>query len=74
MRNGNDSIIQKSSNRKENDMLPHLSEVFTDFIQKLQTNYGSSLEQYILDRNPQSSADVERLTFEFNMKQTRGYL
>jgi hypothetical protein len=55
-------------------MLTCLTEALVGLVQKLQTNYGSSLERYILDRNPQSSADVERLTFEFNMKQTRGYL
>ena len=55
-------------------MLEHFSEVLTSFIKKLEYNYGSNLEQYIMDRNPQNSADVERLTVEFNNKQARGYL
>ena len=33
--------------------------------------YGSSLEQYIVDNNPQHSGDVERLTVEYNMKASR---
>jgi hypothetical protein len=34
--------------------------------------YGSSLEQYISERNPQHGGDVERLTVEYNMKAKRG--
>ena len=30
--------------------------------------YGSDLERYIVNRNPQNAGDVERLTFEFNQK------
>jgi hypothetical protein len=36
--------------------------------------YGSSLEQYIADHNPQHSGDVERLTVEYNMKASRGLI
>jgi hypothetical protein len=36
--------------------------------------YGSSLEQYISERNPQHSGDVERLTVEYNMKISRGVI
>ena len=36
--------------------------------------YGSSLEQYIADNNPQHSGDVERLTVEYNMKASRGLI
>jgi purine nucleoside permease len=39
-----------------------------------QNTYGSSLEQYIVDRNPQHSGDVERLTAEYNLKVTKGLL
>jgi hypothetical protein len=36
--------------------------------------HGDSLEQYITDRNPQHSGDVDRLTTEYNRKQsTKGY-
>ena len=38
------------------------------------SNYGSSLEQYITDHNPQHSGDVERLTAEYNLKVSRGLL
>ena len=30
--------------------------------------YGSDLERYIVNRNPQNAGDVERLTFEYNQK------
>jgi len=36
--------------------------------------YGSSLEQYILDNNPQTTSDVERLTVEYDLKTSRGSL
>jgi len=36
-----------------------------------QKTYGTSLEQYISDNNPQHSGDVERLTVEYNMKQSK---
>ena len=55
-------------------MLEHFSQILTTFMQRLQSDYGSNLERYILERNPQSSADVERLTFEYNAKQSRSYL
>ena len=38
------------------------------------SDYGSSLEQYITDRNPQHSGDVERLTAEYNLKVSKGLL
>jgi hypothetical protein len=36
------------------------------------SSYGSSLEQYIADNNPQHSGDVDRLTAEYNLKVSRG--
>lgn len=30
--------------------------------------YGSDLEKYIVNRNPQNAGDVERLTFEYNQR------
>jgi len=45
---------------------------FVSFFQE--KTYGSSLEQYILDHNPQHTGDVERLTVEYNMKASRGQL
>lgn len=35
-------------------------------IAREQKTYGSSLEQYINERNPKHSGDVERLTQEYN--------
>lgn len=43
-------------------------------IARSQKTYGSSLEQYIAERNPQHSGDVERLTVEYNMKSSKGLL
>jgi len=41
-------------------------------VARSQRTYGSSLEQYINDNNPQNSGDVERLTVEYNMKSKEG--
>jgi hypothetical protein len=39
-----------------------------------QKTYGTSLEQYIVYKNPQHSGDVERFTVEYNQQQTKnGY-
>lgn len=34
-------------------------------------SYGSNLEDYIVANRPQHSGDVERLTVEFNLKQSK---
>lgn len=36
--------------------------------------YGRSLEQYIINRNPQSPGDVERLTIDYQRQQERNVL
>jgi hypothetical protein len=36
-----------------------------------QNSYGSDLEQYIVSHNPQHPGDVERLTTEYNQKQSK---
>ena len=41
-------------------------------VARSERTYGSSLEQYITDNNPQHSGDVERLTVEYNLKVKRG--
>lgn len=38
------------------------------------TTYGSELEAYIVSHDPQTAYDVDRLTREFDIRQTRGYL
>ena len=32
--------------------------------------YGTELEKYIVGRNPQDAGDIERLTYEFHLKQS----
>ena len=36
--------------------------------------YGSALERYIVSRNPQDIGDIERLTQEFDRKQSERFL
>lgn len=36
--------------------------------------YGSKLEEYIVSHNPKDTYDVERLTREFDEKQTQGFI
>jgi hypothetical protein len=44
------------------------------WVARSQRTLGSSLEQYIIDNNPQHTGDVERLTVEYNMKVKEGRL
>lgn len=39
-----------------------------------QSTYGSDLEQYIVSNNPHDTADVERLTREYDLAATKRYL
>ena len=41
---------------------------------KSQSTYGSDLEQYITSRNPQDTADVERIAREYDQKVQRNFL
>ena len=43
-------------------------------VARSQRTYGSSLEQYITDNNPQNNGDVERLTVEYNIKVKKGLI
>ena len=36
--------------------------------------YGSKLEQYIVSKNPQDTADIERLTREYELASSKRYL
>jgi hypothetical protein len=36
--------------------------------------YGSRLEEYIVNNNPKDTADVERLTREYDMSVNKGFL
>jgi hypothetical protein len=36
--------------------------------------YGSALERYIVSRNPKDIGDIERLTQEFDRKQSERFL
>ena len=44
------------------------------WVARSQRTYGSSLEQYITDNNPQNNGDVERLTVEYNIKVKKGLI
>ena len=36
--------------------------------------YGSKLEQYIVSKNPQDTADIERLTRDYEIASSKRYL
>jgi hypothetical protein len=38
------------------------------------TTYGSGLEYYIVSNNPQNEGDVDRLTREYHLKSSQGYI
>ena len=39
-----------------------------------QATYGSDLEQYINSRNPQDTADVERIARDYHLSSAKRYL
>lgn len=39
-----------------------------EFFSKFANSYSSKLEEYIVSHNPQTEADVERLTIEFHRR------
>jgi hypothetical protein len=39
-----------------------------------QSTYGSQLEQYIVSKQPQDVADIERLTKQFELESSKRYL
>jgi hypothetical protein len=39
-----------------------------------QSTYGSDLEQYITSRNPQDTADVERMARDYHLSSAKRYL
>jgi hypothetical protein len=41
---------------------------------KSQSTYGSDLEQYINSRNPQDTADVERMARDYHLSSSKRYL
>ena len=36
--------------------------------------YGSRLEEYIISKNPQDTADIERLTKDYQLSSSKRYL
>ena len=58
---------EKTMSQLMTKLLERLAEMFPT------QNYQSRLEQYIASRHPQSVADVEMMTRDYNA-QTRGYL
>jgi hypothetical protein len=49
-----------------NDIAAYFQKMFSEFEKPL--TYGSALEYYIVQNNPQDSCDVDRLTREFEQK------
>jgi len=49
-----------------NDLAAYFQKMFSAF--EKPTSYGSALEFYIVKNNPQDSCDVDRLTREFEQK------
>lgn len=39
-----------------------------EYLSKFSNRYSSELEKYIVSHNPQSEADIERLTVEYHKK------
>jgi hypothetical protein len=57
-------------------MLKQLAEYFNNlFSTQGQATYGSELEQYIVSRRPQSAAEIDHWTRQFDKNQTqKGWL
>ena len=53
-------------------MLNQLAEYFHKMFQRFEKpqTYGSALEEYIVRNDPQDSCDVDRLTRQFDLKQS----
>ena len=51
-----------------------ISAVIPAFTDNKQSTYGSELENYINSHNPRDTADVERLTKEYDQKAQRTFL
>ena len=43
-------------------------------ISETQTTYGSQLEQYIISKQPQDVADIERFTRDYQLESSKRYL
>jgi hypothetical protein len=57
-------------NTQEKNMLNQLAEYFHKMFQSFEKpqTYGSALEEYIVRHAPQDGCDVDRLTREFDLK------
>lgn len=51
-----------------------LGAVIPALAQDKPNTYGSKLEEYIVSHHPKDTGDVERLTREFDQKQSQGLL
>ena len=49
-----------------NELAAYFHKMFSEF--EKPTTYGSALEYYIVQNNPQDGCDVDRLTREFEQK------
>ena len=52
-------------------MLRQLAEYFNNLFTQGQTTYGSELEQYIVSKCPQSAAEIDHWTRQFDKNQTQ---
>jgi len=48
--------------------------IIAPFLSSKSPTYGSRLEEYIISNNPKDTADVERLTREYDMSVNKGFL
>ena len=65
------SYTQKGHTMLLQSMLTYIPKLFN---QTYKNPYGSELERYIVSHNPQSIYDVEKLTQEFDKKNSEGML
>lgn len=58
---------------KGHTMIKQLAAYFNSlFNMQGQTTYGSELEQYIVSKHPQSAAEIDQLTRQFDRTRTQG--
>jgi len=56
-------------------MLRQMAEYFNNLFAQEHSTYGSELEQYIVSKRPQSAAEIDHWTRQFDKNQTqKGWL
>ncbi len=59
--------------RKQRSNMKLILGIFA-FLGFSQDSYGTELEKYIVSHAPKHTADIERLTIEYQLKQARSFL